>query len=136
MVNKWKHAFMETANIFGKLSHAKRAQVGAAIVKDNRIISVGYNGMPAGWDNTCEDNNVTKPEVLHAETNAIAKVARSAESCEGADIYTTYAPCIDCAKLIYQSGINKVYYANDHMRSTAGVDFLHKCDIEVTHVPI
>ena len=125
MVNKWKRAFMETANIFGKLSHAQRAQVGAAIVKDNRIISVGYNGMPAGWDNTCEVDNVTKPEVLHAETNAI-----------GADIYTTYAPCIDCAKLIYQSGISKVYYANDHMRSTAGVDFLHKCDIEVTHVPI
>ena len=136
MVNKWKRAFMETANTFGKLSHAQRAQVGAAIVKDNRIISVGYNGMPAGRDNTCEVDNVTKPEVLHAETNAIAKVARSAESCEGADIYTTYAPCIDCAKLIYQSGISKVYYANDHMRSTAGVDFLHKCDIEVTHVPI
>ena len=136
MVNKWKRAFMETANTFGKLSHAKRAQVGAAIVKDNRIISVGYNGMPSGWDNTCEVDNVTKPEVLHAETNAIAKVARSAESCEGADIYTTYAPCLDCAKLIYQSGISKVYYANDHMRSTAGVDFLHKCDIEVTHVPI
>ena len=149
MVDKWKRAFMETANTFGKLSHAKRAQVGAAIVKDNRIISVGYNGMPSGWDNNCEEvvrlgddktsipmGLKTKPEVLHAETNAIAKVARSAESCEGADIYTTYAPCLDCAKLIYQSGISKVYYANDHMRSTAGVDFLHKCDIEVTHVPI
>ena len=143
---KWQKAFMKSAEIFGQMSHALRAQVGAVIVKDNRIISIGYNGMPSGWPNDCEyrdgEDDVgdliykTRPEVLHAETNAIAKVARSSESCEGASIFTTYAPCLDCAKLIHQSGIATVYYANEHMRTNEGVEFLQKCNIEVIHVPI
>ena len=129
---------MKSAEIFGQMSHALRAQVGAVIVKDNRIISIGYNGMPSGWPNDCEyqDGQKTKPEVLHAETNAIAKVARSSESCEGASIFTTYAPCLDCAKLIHQSGITTVYYSNEHMRTNEGVEFLQKCNIEVIHVSI
>ena len=129
---------MESARHFGKLSSARRAQVGAVIVKDRTIISVGYNGMPSGWDNVCEipGEDKTRPEVLHAETNAIAKVARSTQSCQDAEIYTTYAPCMDCAKLIYQSGISKVYYENKHMRTDAGVKFLEQCGIEVEYVPI
>ena len=143
---KWQKAFMKSAEIFGQMSHALRAKVGAVIVKDNRIISIGYNGMPSGWTNDCEvivgQDDVgdlkykTKPEVLHAETNAIAKVARSSESCEGASIFTTYAPCLDCAKLIHQSGITTVYYSNEHMRTNEGVEFLQKCNIEVIHVSI
>ena len=103
---------MATAKIFAELSHARRLHVGAIVVKDDRIISIGYNGMPAGWDNNCEDeiNNElkTKPEVLHAESNAIAKLAKSSESGLGADIFITHAPCMECAKLIYQSGIKRV----------------------------
>ena len=138
---KQKHlkAFMQTARTFSECSTAERAKVGAIIVKDDRIISIGYNGMPSGWDNTCE--NVigyangepvlkTKPEVLHAEANALAKVARSSESSEGAYMFITYSPCLDCAKLIYQSGIKKVYY-RDQYRETDGLEFLNRCDIGV-----
>ena len=137
---------MDVAERFAQLSSAKRLQVGAIVVKDDRIISIGYNGMPSGWDNECEhvilskdedgewkDQLKTKPEVLHAEANAITKLARSSESGDRASIFITHAPCIDCAKLIYQSGINTVYYKNDY-RSTQGLDFLKKSNIEVKKI--
>src|SRR5210317_973292 len=136
---------MDVAKRFSQLSSAKRLNVGAIVVKDDRIISIGYNGMPSGWDNECEYEVIvedgddyttelkTKPEVLHAESNAIAKLAKSPESGEGADIFITHAPCIDCAKLIYQSGIATVYYKNDY-RSTQGVEFLNRSNIEVQRV--
>ena len=139
------NAYMQTAEIFAELSHARRLHVGAIVVKDDRIISIGYNGMPAGWDNNCEDEVLdsysgfegaihstrlkTKPEVLHAETNAIAKLAKSNESGMGATMFITHAPCLDCAKLIYQSGIQSVFY-RDNYRSTAGVEFLKKSGID------
>ena len=133
---------MATAEIFAELSHARRLHVGAIVVKDDRIISIGYNGMPAGWDNNCEDivqhsddtvTLKTKPEVLHAETNAIAKLAKSNESGLGADMFITHAPCLDCAKLIYQSGISNVYYRNSY-RDSSGVDFLSNSGITATKI--
>lgn len=129
---------MEVAKTFANLSSAKRLHVGAIVVKDDRIISIGYNGMPSGWDNDCEyikeDGNLkSKPEVLHAESNAVAKLARSNESGLGADIFITHAPCIDCAKLIYQSGIKTVYYRTEY-RATAGIEFLEKSGISVLKV--
>ena len=141
MKQKFIEAFMNAAEVFAALSSARRLHVGAIIVKDNRIISIGYNGMPSGWDNNCEDIVVdgissqlkTKPEVLHAETNAIAKLAKSTESGDGASMFITHAPCLDCAKLIYQSGIKSVYYRNTY-RNTDGVNFLNKCNIEVKNV--
>jgi dCMP deaminase len=142
MQQKWIDAYMDTAERFAQLSSAKRLHVGAIVVKDDRIISIGYNGMPSGWDNTCEDviqhsdDTVTlksKPEVLHAETNAIAKLAKSNESGLGATMFVTHAPCLDCAKLIYQSGIGSVLYRNSY-RDTAGIDFLEKCKINVNKV--
>ena len=135
---------MATAKIFAELSHARRLHVGAIIVKDDRIISIGYNGMPAGWDNNCEYeihqpvnrvDLVTKPEVLHAETNAIAKLARSSESGLGADIFITHAPCLDCAKIIYQSGIKRVFFGEAY-RDTSGVDFLKNSDIKVEQIDV
>jgi len=139
MKEKFKRAYMQTAQTFAKLSSARRLHVGAIVVKDDRIISIGYNGMPAGWDNNCEDETLyedgsvilkTKPEVLHAETNAIAKLARSNESGLGADVFVTHAPCLDCAKLIYQSGIRAVYYDKDY-RDITGVEFLKKSGVAV-----
>ena len=134
---------MKTAETFAELSHARRLHVGAIVVKDDRIISIGYNGMPAGWDNDCEDQTYdkdgfhitlkTKPEVLHAETNAIAKLAKSNESGMGATMFITHAPCLDCAKLIYQSGISSVLYRNAY-RDTSGVEFLTKSGVEVNKV--
>ena len=125
---------MKVAETYASLSSAKRLQVGAIVVKDNRVISIGYNGMPGGWDNICEDeNNKSKPEVLHAETNAIAKLARSNESGLGAAMFVTHAPCLDCAKLIYQSGISKVYYRNTY-RESFGIDFLEKSSIDVVQI--
>ena len=122
---------MQAAHIYAKCSTALRLNVGALIVKDDRIISIGYNGMPSGWDNVCEDeNNKSRPEVLHAESNAIAKLAKSSESGDGSAIFITHSPCLDCAKMIYQSGIKQVYYSNEY-RSTDGVDFLNKCNITV-----
>jgi dCMP deaminase len=142
MKEKFLQAYMDVADRFAKLSHARRLHVGAIVVKDDRIISIGYNGMPAGWDNNCEDelhqpvgrvNLVTKPEVLHAETNAIAKLARSSDSGLGADIFITHAPCLDCAKLIYQSGIKQVFY-RDSYRNTDGITFLEKSNITVIQI--
>jgi dCMP deaminase len=133
---------MQTAQTFAELSHAQRLKVGCIVVKDDRVISIGYNGMPAGWDNNCEDEflhedgsitNKTKSEVLHAETNAIAKLARSNESGEGASLFVTHSPCLECAKLIYQAGIKEVYYKEPY-RDTAGVEFLSKSGIKVDKV--
>lgn len=159
---------MDVAHRFAQLSTARRLHVGAIVVKDDRIVSIGYNGMPAGWDNNCENKVyssgdeggwldpeeiysqwpfqeedidpdlgyarryklVTKPEVLHAESNAIAKLARSNESGEDASLFVTHAPCMDCAKLIYQSGIKEVYYRNSY-RSTDGIEFLKRCEIKI-----
>ena len=134
---------MDVAERFAKLSSARRLHVGAIVVKDDRIISIGYNGMPAGWDNNCEyvfthpqtkiDELVTRKEVLHAETNAIAKLAKSNESGLGATMFITHAPCLDCAKLIYQSGISSVLYRNAY-RDTSGITFLEKSNIQVTQI--
>ena len=161
---------MDWANRTAQLSHAKRLQVGAVIVKDDSVISYGYNGTPAGWDNDCEDKewcsaggwlspdeieegwpyegtyldadgNVmqgryrlkTKSEVLHAESNAIAKLAKSNNSGIGADLFVTHAPCLDCAKLVYQSGISRVYYGENY-RDDAGLNFLTKSGIEVNKI--
>jgi dCMP deaminase len=143
MKAKFVDAYMDVADRFSKLSSAKRLQVGAIVVKDDRIISIGYNGMPSGWDNNCEDEIrypdaegvtlKTKPEVLHAESNAIAKLARSSESGDGATLFVTHQPCMECAKLIYQSGIKAVYYAHPY-RLNDGLDFLQKSKINVTKV--
>jgi dCMP deaminase len=142
MKQKWIDAFMDTAERFAQLSSAKRLKVGAVVVKDNRIISIGYNGTPAGWSNTCEEDvtlsdetvmNRTKDEVIHAEANAVSKLARDGESGNGADLFCTHAPCIQCAKLIYGAGVKKVYYRHTY-RDTYGVDFLKKCNIDVEKV--
>ena len=172
MKQKYIDLYMDWADRTAQLSHAKRLQVGAVIVKDDSVISYGYNGMPAGWTNNCEDvqwctgggwlspeeiiegwpyegtyldadrNEIqgryrlkTKPEVLHAESNAIAKLAKSINSGNGAAIFITHAPCIDCAKLIYQSGINSVYYRSSY-RDTAGLDFLEKSNVSVTQYSV
>jgi len=162
MKEKFVNAYMDVAERFAELSSARRLHVGAIVVKDDRIISIGYNGMPAGWDNNCENTEYvgsdeqipspdemkrlgftgtdqgwyrlkTKPEVLHAETNAIAKLAKSNESGMGATMFITHAPCLDCAKLIYQSGIGSVLYRNSY-RDTSGVTFLEKSGIQVTQI--
>jgi|TARA_R110000782_G_scaffold127253_1_gene218820 dCMP deaminase len=142
-MDKWQSAYMDTAERFASLSTAVRLQVGSIVVKDNRIISIGYNGMPAGWDNTCEDiiddevsfdtdsyKLKTKIEVIHAEANAIAKLAKSNESGNNSTMYITHAPCTECAKLIYTSGISTVYYKHKY-RDENGVHFLQKCNIKV-----
>ena len=133
---------MDVAERFAKLSSAKRLQVGAIVVKNDRIISIGYNGMPSGWTNECEnyiqlsDDTVTsktKPEVIHAEANAIAKLARGTESGEGSTMFLTHAPCIDCAKQIYTAGVKVVYY-RDSYKNTEGLTFLERCDIVICKV--
>ena len=126
MKEKYIGTYIKVARLFAEHSSAKRKKVGAVIVKDDRIISIGYNGMPAGWNNECEIDNVTKSEVLHAESNAIAKLAKSTESGENATMFVTCAPCLECAKLIYQAGIKEIYYTEDYRKSD-GVDFLSKC---------
>lgn len=170
MKQKFINLYMDWAKRCSKLSHARRLQVGAVIVKNDSVISYGYNGMPAGWDNNCEDKEwmsrdaggwlnpdeieeqwpfeersdeddgyigryrlKTKPEVLHAESNAIAKLAKSVNSGEDADIFITHAPCLDCAKLIYQSGIKRVFYGNAY-RDEAGVNFLKASNILVEKI--
>jgi len=161
MKPKLLQAYMKTAETFAELSHAKRLHVGAIVVKDDRIISIGYNGMPAGWDNNCEfkeylnhghgfgefaadyfdhtdeDGRMyrlrTRPEVLHAESNCISKLARSSESGEGATMFITHAPCMDCSKLIYQSGIRRVYFGAAY-RDDSGVQFLKQCGIVVEQI--
>lgn len=152
--------YMEIAEIVSKQSSAKRLQVGAIVVKEDRIISIGYNGMPAGWTNECEKkvyadetnfqskdwqfveedsglllkyNTVTKDEVIHAEANAIAKLARSSESGENSTMFLTHAPCIHCAKQIYTAGVKKLYYRNTY-RDNSGLDFLGKCGLEIEQV--
>lgn len=142
MKPKYIQSYMATAEIFAEHSSAVRLHVGAVIVKDDRIISIGYNGMPSGWDNNCEYeihqpigrvDLVTKPEVLHAETNAIAKLAKSTESGDGASMFITHAPCVDCAKLVYQSGISSVYYRNSY-RDENGIKFLEKAGVKVEQI--
>lgn len=124
-------AHLHVAETYASLSKAKRLKVGAIVVKDNRVISIGYNGTPSGWDNNCEDESFkTKPEVIHAEANAIAKLARSSESGLNADMFVTHAPCMECAKLIFTAGIKSVYYRNQY-RNTDGIEFLQKCGVEV-----
>jgi dCMP deaminase len=139
---KFIHAHMRAAEVYANLSTARRLNVGAIIVKDDRIISIGYNGMPSGWTNDCEEevrnadgsiSLVTKKEVLHAESNAVAKLAKNGESANGATMFVTHVPCVDCAKLIYQSGISSVYYRNSY-RSDDGMKFLEKCGIEIKRV--
>ena len=154
MKQKFIDYFMNIAEITADLSYANRLKVGAVLVKDNQIIGTGYNGMPSGWDNVCEnkvycedgdyreqqlpkDSNewknfklVSKPEVLHAEMNCISKVARSTLSSAGATMFCTHAPCMDCAKFIYQAGVAELYYKHTY-RSTNGLDFLVKCGIPV-----
>lgn len=131
MKKKWVDAFMDTAERFAQLSSAVRLKVGAVVVKDNRIISIGYNGTPVGWTNECEgEDGKTKDEVIHAEANAIAKLARDGESGSLADLFCTHAPCIHCAKMIYGAGIKKVYY-RDSYRDDSGINFLLKCGVEV-----
>jgi len=164
MKQKFIDYYMDVAERTSRLSSAIRRQVGAVIVKDNRILSYGYNGMPTGWENTCENKEympgdsrdgelypyeeydktvesnrryrlVTKDEVLHAESNAIAKVSGSTESSEDATLFVTTAPCIHCAKMIFQSGIKNVFY-RDTYRDDAGVEFLAKGGVNVTKYPV
>ena len=162
MKEKYIKAHMKAAGVYAELSTAQRLQVGCVIVKDNTIIGIGYNGMPSGWNNMCEEVEYvlkeecyktdewmknagftetahgwtrlkSKPEVLHAESNAIAKVSRSTNSSEGAAIFITHAPCLECAKMIYQAGIKEVYYKNTY-RSDVGINFLKQCEIEVKQI--
>lgn len=144
MKTKFVKAYLSVAETFAELSTAKRLKVGAIIVKDDRIISIGYNGTPPGWDNNCEIPEKTKlpyifgcepllktrPEVIHAEANAIAKLAKCSESGNGSIMFLTHAPCMECAKQIFTAGINKVYYRNSY-RNTDGIDFLEKCKVKV-----
>lgn len=169
MKQKWINAYMDVAERFAQLSSARRLKVGAVVVKDHRVISIGYNGTPAGWDNNCEDtvyvgdaggwidpeeidqlfphsewdeqlgrhvryNLKTKDEVIHAEANAITKLARSNDGGDGAYLFCTHAPCIDCAKLIYGAGIRKVYY-RDTYKDERGVRFLERSNVAVEKVP-
>ena len=153
MKPKFLNAHMRAAEVYSQLSSARRLQVGCVVVKDNTIIGIGYNGMPSGWNNDCEKRSyinidskwqyldedgstyslVTRSEVLHAESNSLAKIARSTNSSEGASLFVTHAPCLDCAKLMYQAGINSVYYRNSY-RDNSGVDFLKECNIEVEQI--
>lgn len=144
---RYNDLYMDLATRIAEMSHAKRLHVGSVIVKGTNIISYGWNGMPAGWDNNCEDvvtptlpylqgdgpTLKTKPEVLHSESNAIAKLAKSSNSGLDATIYITHAPCLDCAKLIYQSGINSVFYRNSY-KTDDGINFLEKTGVEVKQI--
>jgi dCMP deaminase len=159
MKQKFIDLYIDWAQRLSQLSHAKRLQVGAVIVKDDCVISYGYNGMPAGWDNACENSESTyderetyhsndwhfdsetkkyhrlktKPEVLHAESNAVSKLARGHNSGAGADIFITHSPCLECAKLIYQSGISRVFYSQDY-RDRSGINFLLQSGITVKKI--
>jgi dCMP deaminase len=132
---RYDRAYLRMAKEWATLSHCNRKQVGAIMVKDRIIISDGYNGTPSGFDNCCEDaEGLTQWHVLHAEANAILKVARSTQSCENATLYITLSPCKECSKLIHQAGIRRVVYAMDY-RDTSGVDFLIKAGVEVDFLP-
>jgi dCMP deaminase len=139
MKDKFIDVYLDVAERFAQLSPAQRLKVGAIVVKQDRIISIGYNGTPTGWDNDCEytvwqaDGTCelkTRPEVLHAEMNALMKLARSNESGESATMFITHAPCLECAKGIFQTGIKSVYY-RDQYRNNDGIDFLNRCGIDV-----
>ena len=133
-MEKFDQRYLEMAGIWARNSYCKRRQVGALIVKDKMIISDGYNGTPTGFPNVCEDdNNVSLPYVLHAEANAITKIARSGNNSDGATLYVTDSPCIECAKLIIQSGIRRVVYDREY-RLTDGVNLLRQAGIEVLHL--
>jgi dCMP deaminase len=142
---KFQQLYMDWARRAAQLSPARRLNVGAVIVKDDTVISYGYNGMPAGWDNNCEDELqwpngdiqflTTKPEVLHAESNAIAKLAKSTNSGLNADLFVTHSPCMECAKLIFQSGIRRVFYAEDY-RDDSGIQFLNKSGVTVEKLDV
>ena len=125
--------YLRMARIWAENSYCKRRQVGALVVKDKMIISDGYNGTPSGFENVCEENNVTKPYVLHAEANAITKLARSSNNSEGSTLYVTASPCIECSKLIIQSGIKRVVYAEKY-RLTDGVDLLKRAGVMVEYM--
>ena len=131
MKNKYIRAHLKVARIYGELSTADRLKVGCIIVKDDRIISIGYNGMPSGGSNVCEKDGESKPEVLHAEANAITKLAKSTESGQGSYMFCSYAPCLDCAKLILQSGIKEFHYEHRY-KNNDGLDLLEKyTDIKI-----
>ena len=133
-MNKYDKAYLKMAREWGNLSYCERRKVGALIVKDRMIISDGYNGTPTGMENICEDEeNYTKWYVLHAEANAIMKVASSTQSCSGATLYVTLSPCKDCSKLIYQAGIVRVVYI-DQYKDTTGIDFLKDAGVEVVQI--
>lgn len=133
-MGKFDEKYIAMAQIWASNSYCRRRQVGALIVKDKMIISDGYNGTPSGFENVCEDENgVTKPYVLHAEANAISKVAKSGNSSEGATLYVTASPCIECSKLIIQAGIKRVVY-RDEYRLTDGIDLLRRAGVEVEKV--
>jgi len=146
---KWLQYYAKIAEETAKLSTAIKLKVGCVIVKDNRILSIGYNGMPSGWTNECETSTEdldytltfnqkysrTKPEVLHAEANALMKLCKSTDSSEGATLFVTHYPCIECAKLIYQAGISQVYYINEYNASKgSGYNFLREAGIEVCQI--
>ena len=131
---KFDRAYLRIAKEWGKLSHCQRKQVGALIVKDRMIISDGYNGTPTGFENPCEDEEgYTKWYVLHAEANAILKVAGSTQSCKGATLYITMSPCKECSKLIHQSGITRLVYQIDY-KDNSGIDFLEKAGVEIEQI--
>ena len=134
-MEKFDKSYLEMAEVWAQNSYCKRRKVGALLVKDRTIISDGYNGTPSGFENICEDENgVTKPYVLHAEANAISKIAKSGNSAEGATLYVTASPCMECAKLIIQSGIRRVVY-RDEYRLTDGIDLLKRAGVEVIYLP-
>ena len=134
--NQYDRAYLDMAKRWGELSYCKRKKVGALIVKDRMIISDGYNGTPSGFENICEDEeNYTMWYVLHAEANAILKVASSTQSCRGATLYVTLSPCRECSKLIHQSGIIRVVYSVEY-KDTSGIEFLKKAGVKVDYLPI
>ena len=135
-LNKYDKAYLRIAKEWSLLSYCKRKQVGAIIVRDRMIISDGYNGTPSGFENCCEDNEgLTNCYVLHAEANAILKVAKSTQTCEGATLYITLSPCKECSKLIHQSGIKRVVYQTGY-KDTSGVDFLVKAGVVVEQIEV
>lgn len=135
-ITKYDNAYLKIAKEWGLLSYCKRKQVGAIIVKDRMIISDGYNGTPTGFENCCEDaDEKTHWYVLHAEANAILKVANSTQSCQGATLYITMSPCKECSKLIHQAGIKRVVYVEAY-KDTEGIDFLVRAGVDVVHIPV
>ncbi len=134
MKDKFKSLYIDIAHRVAECSSAKRLKVGAICVKNDRIISIGYNGQPAGWDNNCEDeNNITLSTVIHAETNMIAKLAKTEGGGEGSEVFLTHSPCINCSLLLYQSGIKKIYYTTKY-RNDDGLNFLIKCGLDVEQI--